>query len=320
MILAIDFGGTRIRAAWFEHADDGTLVMQARAEQPTLAQEEPAAVIARLCETAAQVVPGGAVPQQIGIAAPGPLDGRRGVIYHAETLPGWNNVPLAQIVSEHFGAPAFMQNDANLAALAEYRLGAGRGANPMIYLTISTGIGGGAIINGDLYTGWSGLAVEPGHMRFPNEYGEMVRLEALVSGTGLADTARWRLDHSDVPSLLRTFMPGRIDGSVVGAAAKAGDAIAYDIVARAGDTFGLGLVNLFHLFSPEAIVVGGSVAVGLGEQLFEPARRALAEHILDPLFLPPNPIRIAALGDDVCLIGAALWAQEQAGKRGSGTA
>lgn len=315
-MLAIDFGGTRTRAAWFELAPDGTShvpVLTARAEQPTRVAEGQAAVIARLLDTAAQVIPDGARPQRIGIAAPGPLNGRTGMIYHAETLPDWNEVALAQIVSDRFGAPAFMENDANLAALAEYRLGAGRGADPMIYLTISTGIGGGAVVNGRLYTGWSGLAIEPGHMRFPNEYGEMVRLEALASGTGLADTARWRLEHSDVYSRLRDIAPDQIDGAAVGAAARAGDAIAYDIVTRAGDTLGLGLVNLFHLFSPQAVVVGGSVAVGLGEQLFEPARLALHEHILDPLFLPPDPIRPAALGDDVCLIGAALWAAEHAG-------
>ncbi|MCB0154072.1 MAG: ROK family protein, partial [Anaerolineae bacterium] len=140
--LAIDFGGTRTRAAWF----DPSLTLLNRAETLSQVSDRVEVVIQRIIDLARLVVPAGQQPAAIGISAPGPLDVEQGVILHAKTLPGWEPVPLAQRVSLAFaGVPTVMNNDANLAALAEYRFGAGQGCDPMIYLTISTGIGGGAI-------------------------------------------------------------------------------------------------------------------------------------------------------------------------------
>jgi glucokinase len=262
-------------------------------------------VIQRIIETARRVVPPGAVIEAVGISAPGPLDSRAGVIRHAKTLPGWVDVPLAAIVGEAFGAPAWMENDANLAALAEYGLGAGRGCDPMVYLTISTGIGGGAVIGGRLFTGWSGLAVEPGHMRFTLPDGSVRRLEELASGTAVGQRAQERLARDAAPSSLRDAP--EINGQIVGQAAQAGDPLALEVVREAGFWLGLGIVNLLHLLSPQAIVVGGSVSL-LGDLLFDPARAAIKAHVLDPAFIPPALIRPAALGDDVCLVGAAAFA------------
>jgi glucokinase len=265
-------------------------------------------VLDRLIEVARQVA-GNEQPAAIGIAAPGPLDPQAGVIHHALTLPGWQDVPLAKLVSEAFGgAPVFMQNDANLAALAEYHLGAARGCDPALYLTISTGIGGGAVIGGQLFTGWHGLAIEPGHIRLLLPDGKLYRLEELASGTGIAEMARRRLWSSAEPSTLRALTV--IDGAAVGDAARQGDSVARAVITAAGQHLGIGLVSLLHLFNPRVIVVGGSVAT-LGDLLFDPARGVIRENLLHPGFWADDLIRPAQLGDDVCLYGAAYYAAQQ---------
>ncbi len=302
-LLAIDFGGTRTRAAWFSH--DLNLVQR----DETLSQvNQPASqVLERMIEVAHKVIPARARVDAIGISAPGPLDAGRGVILQAKTLPDWYDVPLAQIISDAFGGvPTFVQNDANLAALAEYHLGAARNADPSVYLTVSTGIGGGAVIDGKLFTGWRGLAIEPGHMRFCMPDGRILRLEELASGTGIGRLAREQLAASEAPSSLRTL--DKVDGKAVGKAAQAGDALALEVVRTAANWFGLGLVNLIHLFNPQAIVLGGSV-VQLGDLFLGPARRVIEQELLDPRFNSEDLIRIAQLGDSVCLYGAALFAR-----------
>ncbi|MCC6616184.1 MAG: ROK family protein [Anaerolineae bacterium] len=304
-LLAIDLGGTRLRAAWY----DESRRQLARAETKTRADEGPDAVIERVIATGHQVVPAGEAPSAIGMSTPGPMDARRGVILHSFALPGWQDVPLASIVSQAFGgAPTFAENDGNVGPLAEYHLGAGRGANPMIYMTISTGIGGGVIIDGKLFTGWSGHAAEPGHMQFNDDQGQVRRLEELASGTALARLAMEKLATWPGETSLRDVQD--IDGAMVGRAAQAGDALALSVVQTAGRYLGLALVNLLHLFSPQAVVVGGSVTQ-LGDLIFGPARAVITERVLDPAFVPPNFIRQAQLGDDVCLIGAALYAQQR---------
>jgi len=301
-ILAIDFGGTRTRAAWYS-AD---LEMIARSETPSLVDQPAAHVLKRIIETARSVVPQGMQPAAIGISAPGPLDAPRGVIHHALTLPGWQDVPLAVLLSEAFGgAAAYMQNDANLAAVAEAERGAARGCDPALYLTLSTGIGGGAVIGGRLFTGARGLAIEPGHIQCTLPDGRILRLEDLASGTGIAARARERLQRDDAPSTLRAL--SEINAKVVGEAAVSGDALAISIIEEAGYWLGLALVDLLHLFNPQVVVIGGSVA-RLGDLLFDPARKIIRERILHPDFYTEDLIRPAQLGDDVCLVGAALLA------------
>lgn len=303
-ILSIDFGGTRTRAAWF---DDG-LTLQARAETPSQVEEGVEAVIQRIIDTAQQVIPANTEIRGIGMAAPGP-QAYNGIIIHAHTLPGWHNIPLASIISTAFGCvPTFMQNDANLAALAEYASGAGKGANPVIYMTISTGIGGGAIINGKLFTGYKMLAIEPGHQKFPLADGKIYSLEQLASGTAIGRQAREKLVTTNQDSSLRSLEIERIDGQAVGKAAAQGDTLALEIVNEAGRWLGLGLVNLIHFFNPEVIVLGGSV-LQLGDLILNPVRQIIEETILDPAFNHPGLIRLAQLGDDVCLVGAAFHAQ-----------
>lgn len=307
-ILAIDFGGTRTRAAFY----DDNLQQINRDETRSLVDQPSDAVIDRILQTARKVIPDSETLTAIGISGPGPLDARAGTIHHAETLPGWHNIPLARIISDAFnGVPTYLENDANLAALAEYKQGAAQGCDPAIYLTLSTGIGGGAVVNGKLFTGWSGLAIEPGHMRFTLPSGEVRRLEELASGTGIGRTAQERLATSQQASTLRNLAV--IDGQAVGEAAQSGDSFALGIIREAGTWLGLGFVNLLHLFSPQVIVLGGSVSK-LGDLILQPAWEAVHAEILDEGFIPPNLIRLAQLGEDVCLVGAALHANDMLGR------
>ena len=304
-ILAFDFGGTRVRAALF----DASMQMVDRAETLTLVPEGEAAVIQRIIATGKSVVPDGCQLRGIGVAAPGPLDTKRGVILHAKTLPGWSNVPLALLLSAAFDhAPTFVENDANLGAVAEYHMGAGQGADPMIYLTISTGIGGGAIINGKLFTGADALAIEPGHMRFTLPDGSHRRLEELASGTAIGDWANHYLQEGSNPSILADYPV--VDGQAVGQAAMTRDPLALSVVAEAGRWLGLGLVNLIHLFNPQVIVLGGSV-IQLGDLLLDPARKMIQDNILDSAFYNNDLLREATIAEDVCLVGAALHCRNQ---------
>jgi glucokinase len=309
-ILAFDFGGTRMRAGWYETSSSPEPRLIRREETMTRAAEGPQQVIARLIGLGRGVIPAGEAPHAIGIAAPGPHNAKTGLIYHSYALPGWENVPLGEMLREAFGAPVFMENDGNLGAVAEATGGAGRGCDPMLYMTISTGIGGGVMIGGRLFSGWSGLACEPGHIVVTSPEGAPVRLEALASGTGIGERARRVLAATDTPSPLRE-LPA-VDGAAVGRAALAGDALALAVIGTAARYLGIGMVTLIHLFSPEAIVVGGSAA-RLGDVLFNPVRQFIADHALDARFIPPNLIRPAHYGEDVCLIGAAMWAAQQRG-------
>lgn len=303
--LAIDFGGTRSRAALF----DAELRLMRRAETLSRVADGPEDTLGRLVDLGWSLLDEGSRPVAIGIAAPGPLDTEAGLIIKAKTLPGWSRVPIAQALSAAFdGAPAFVENDGNLGALAEYRLGAGRGADPMLYLTISTGIGGGAIIDGELFNGARALAIEPGHMRLTQPDGSVRRLEELASGAALGDLAQRQLRNTDAPSSLRTRQ--HVDGQAVGEAARAGDALALSVVRQAGEWLGLGLVNLLHLFNPAAIVLGGGAAQ-MGDLLLDPAREVMREHVLHDGFLPPNLLRLAHFSEDTCLTGAALHSRDK---------
>ncbi|MDZ4767260.1 MAG: ROK family protein [Chloroflexota bacterium] len=302
-ILALDFGGTRTRAAWFV---DDRLIQ--RGEQPTRVTDGQDAVIARLIATGRAAIPTGMQPDAIGIAAPAPQDAPNGVILRSENLPGWSNVPLGALLSAAFGGvPVYMGNDGDLGALAEYHRGARAGANPLIYMTISTGIGGGAMIDGTLFTGARGLAIEPGHQRFMLPDGRVQRLEELASGTALGETARAGLVTSDVKSSLRGV--AIVDGKAVGVAALAGDAFALDIVRTAARWLGLGIANLLHLFNPAALVLGGSVTA-LGDIWFAPLLTTIRANLTHPAFCPDDLISISTLGDEVVLIGAAVHARQ----------
>lgn len=303
-IIGVDLGGTRIRAARLTPQ----LTLQARAEIPTRVQDGPDKIIQRMIGLIREVWPSDGQVTSIGIAAPGPLDPFTGVILSPPNL-GWRNVPLRDMLTEAFAVPVIVGNDANAAALAEAMMGAGRGLRHMIYLTISTGVGSGIIVDGKLHTGARGLAAEAGLI--PLLYGDQVAtLEDVSAGPDMAMEAVRRMDAGERSSL--SMVSGELTAESIGAAAIAGDDLASKVIANAGRNIGLGIVTLLQLFNPERVVIGGGVSQ-LGELIFEPIRAAAAKYVCDPAFLNGVDIVPAHFGGDVGLIGAGALVLTQGG-------
>ncbi len=301
-ILCADLGGTRIRAALCT-AEEGIIC---RTSTPTMAKEGPEKVIERLAgqmRRAAESVP----PEEIlaaGIAAPGPLDPWKGVVRGAPNLPGWQNVPLAETISKKLGLPTFLGNDANLAALGEHAFGAGRGVDDMIYITVSTGIGGGIISGGRLLLGSRGLAAEVGHQTLEAHgvrcnCGNIGCMEAYASGTAISRRAREAVEAGLETALAELET---ITARDVADAARSGDRVAREIMNEAGFYLGVGIVNLLHLFNPSRIILGGSVTKSwdlFADTMWDAIRSRAQAPYLEGL-----EIVRAALGDDAGLMGA----------------
>ena len=309
--IAVDLGGTNIRAA--RGTQDGQLL--ARVSHRTQAAEGEAAVIDRILGAIREVWPDAqAGARAIGISAPGPLDPWKGIVIYAPNLLGWSNVPLRDIVTDAFHVPTRLGNDANLAALAEYRFGAGKGHDNMIYLTLSTGIGGGAICGGRLLLGVKGLAAELGHMSVDMNgprcnCGNVGCVEAMAAGPAIARTAVSRLQAGE-RSALSDLVGGdvsRISAQTVGQAALAGDELARSVVRDAACVIGQGIVNLLHAFNPSIVICGGGLTK-MGDLLMQPIRETVAERAMSRDYWVD--IVLASLGDDVALLGALALAME----------
>ncbi|MCY4144830.1 MAG: ROK family protein [Chloroflexi bacterium] len=310
-IIAIDLGGTQLRAARY----DATLNLLAREHMPTGADDGLAAVLARIKAIISLVMPASRDQvDSIGISAPGPLNSKTGVIVSPPNLPGWHHVPLGAIIEAAFGLPVYIGNDANVAALAEASQGAAQGCRHVCYITVSTGIGSGIICDGRLVTGQAGLAAELGHIPIIVAAGKVSSIEKEAAGPAIARRARQALIAGDHTAMLAMVAgdPQQLDARVVGAAARHGDRLAIDLLAEAGRIIGLGIVTALHLFNPQIIVIGGGVSK-TGELLFAPIRQTVRDHALDSAFLGGLRIEAAALGDDVALVGAAALAATQGG-------
>ncbi len=310
MIIGVDLGGTRIRAACL---DDALNVLM-RDETLTLADEGPDRVIERMIDLIRKVWPQDEPVIGIGVSSPGPLDPVTGVVLAPPNLPGWHHIPLAERLRSAFNVPVYVGNDANVAVLAEVARGAARGCKHAIYITLSTGIGGGVLIDGRLLLGHGGFAAEIGHMVMVINEQEL-RIEQAAAGPALAKQARERIE-AGAESQIRALVQGdlsRIDSKVVGQAALAGDPLALEIVQRAGRLIGLGLTSLLHLFNPEIIVIGGGVSK-IGPLLFDPMRAAIRESVIYEGYIDRLRIENAALGEDVSIIGAAALVHTQGGQ------
>jgi len=306
-IISVDIGGTQIRAALSD--PEGHLIR--RVAHPTLAQEGPEPVIERIKEAIRRVAGQHLEEvQAIGIASAGPLDPWKGVIIKAPNLPGWDQVPLKAIIEEEFGLPTYLGNDANLAALAEQRFGAGKGARDLIYITHSTGIGGGIIVGGRLLLGSKGLGGEAGHIILDVDgprcgCSGIGCLEAMAAGPAIARNAVQAIEAGR-ETLITDLVDGdlsRISAREVNEAAQQGDALGIELIRQAGVLLGIGLVSLLHLFNPQIIVIGGGVSKA-GDLLFEPIRETVRARCMAEDYWRDTAIVPAALGDDVGLMGA----------------
>jgi glucokinase len=308
--LTVDLGGTRIRAA--RCRADGTI--ESRTELMTRAALGADAVIERIEQALRRVWPeanpGGEVDtvKAISVVAPGPVDPWTGVIFIAPNLPGFVDIPLRDRLAAIFHVPVYIGNDANLAGLAEWRFGAARGHQDVVYLTISTGIGGGVIADGKPLLGSRGLGAELGHTTADVNgerclCGNIGCIEWLASGTGIVRQAVRRLRAGE-PSLMTELAQGNLDTinvEVVEKAASAGDALANDVFQCAFHALGLNVTSLLHIFNPSIVVIGGGVS-NMGDRLFKPLQASIAEHVMNPRYL--CPIVPAQLRGDVGLLGA----------------
>lgn len=302
-IVAVDLGGTQIRAARYDLA----LNRLQRENTLTRASQGLAPTIERMKSYIRKVMPAcRADALGIGISSPGPLNPFTGCIIAPPNLPGWLDIPLRDIIAAEFNLPVYIGNDANVAALAEASIGAAQGCRHVAYITISTGIGAGLICDGKLLLGREGLAAEFGHIPIIVENDRVSSVELEAAGPAIARRVKRAIKKgraSSVSDLVNGDLE-RVDSRAVGAAAAHGDQLAIDALAYAGRIIGLGIVSILHLFNSEIIVVGGGVAK-TGALLFEPMRESVHEHVMDGAYTESLRILPSALGDDVALAGAA---------------
>ena len=267
-VVGIDLGGTKIYTALADAA--GQVVAEVKV--PTGAAEGERAVLHRLVQTVEEVLRLGGLSRKevraVGLGVPGPLDVARGIVYHAPNL-GWRDVPVKEILEKALGVPVLVDNDANLGALGEHTFGAGRGVDHMVYVTVSTGIGGGLILEGRLYRGWRDGAGEIGHMTVVPE-GPLCRcgnrgcLEAVASGTAIGREGRELVARGEGRGILAAARghAEAVGSAAVTAAAAGGDAEALALLRKAAGFLGLGLANVVKVLNPALVVLGGGVVEG----------------------------------------------------------
>jgi len=312
LIVGVDVGGSKINAVLAD--TNGNI--EARSSKDTLADEGPEAVIGRIIEAIGQLTSEVEVTG-IGIGAAGAHDSQIGVITCSPNLPGWHNIPLRDIIQREFGLPTYLQNDCTLAALGEHRFGAGVGVDNLVYVGLGTGIGGGIIADGQVYTGTSGAAGEIGHMIIdvngsPCKCGSYGCWENFASGRAVAQEAVRQME-AGVPTAVRRYAGGdvnRVTAQTVFQAAQDGDYIAHEIISRTAYYVGIGLVNLVNIFNPELILIGGGLS-NMGSLLLDPAIEVVRERAFG-ISAKAVRIELVQLGDDAGALGAVALVLQKA--------
>ena len=315
--LVADVGGTRTRVALVDAT--GAIVVRHSAE--TLAREGREAVMNRLADALEHVASERRTEiKGVGLSLASPVEPGTGVMYNPPNLGSeWHLFTPIPMLQERLSLPVYAENDATLGALGEHAFGAGRGCDNMVYMTVSTGIGGGVIIGGNLYTGTNGFGGEIGHMTIDqngplDNCGNVGCLEALASGTALARMAQERIGAGE-SSVMLGFAGGDIkavDARIVVQAAQQDDALAQSLMQEVGRSLASGIITLMHIFDPQLIVMGG----GLGQNLdmFMPTIEPEVKSRAMAHFQGVVPVAKSQLGDDVSLLGAAalVFKEDQA--------
>ncbi len=312
LILALDFGGTKNSAAL---ATVGGRTWRGLKRQTSPPNPNSAYDWATMLALAHELLPE-QKPAAIGVSFGGPASAGRGQAIRSDHVPGWENFPLVEKLEREFGAPAVVDNDANVAALGEARFGAGRNATSLLYLTVSTGVGGGWVFAGKIWRGFDELAGEIGHLQVdPNGpvcvCGKRGCVEILACGPAIAREAReWLQREPAHGPLLREWVQGdlsRLTAQLVNQAALAGDDLAREVMDAAARALGQGIGAAIVLMNPERVVIGGGVSKS-GEHYFETVRAAARSHCRYPM----QAVNIipAALGDDAPLWGAVAMAED----------
>ncbi len=304
-VISLDIGGTQLRAAVYRQ-ERREPIAQKRVK--TKASEPDA--LGRLFKLIEDVMPRDGRVDAIGASCPGPVDPRTGVIMFTPNIKEWRDFPFAAKLMKNFGVPTFVDNDANLAALAEWKFGAARGHHHVLYLTVSTGVGGGVIVNDRLLQGEHGLAAELGHTVVQADgplcgCGQRGHLEAFSSGTGIERFVADEL-KAGRKSLLNPAK--RNSAQDISEAALQGDALALEAYQIAGKYLGIGVANFLHVFNPSVVVFGGGVSQS-GALLFDAFEVSLRERVIHPRYLDGLKIVRAELGDNSGLLGARALAE-----------
>ena len=267
MVLGFDIGGTKCAAVTADVSGDN-ITVTAKEKIPTDLKIKPEEMLDRLIALADKLC-AGEVPERIGISCGGPLDSKRGLILSPPNLKGWDNVPAVEIIGRHYGVPVRLQNDANACAVAEWKFGAGRGFNNIVFLTFGTGLGAGLILGGRLYVGANDNAGEVGHIRLENSgpvgYGKAGSFEGFCSGGGIAQSGyALALEKSRQGETPLYYSPGmskdEVTAKSIAEAAEKGDKTALEVYRICGEHLGKGLSVLIDVLNPERIIIGSIFA------------------------------------------------------------
>lgn len=311
--IGIDLGGTKIMTGVSD--EKGKIIAKVKlATETELGQKK---IKENIVKSIYKVLVKGNVKlkevSSIGIGSPGPLSIKKGIIYESANLP-LKNMPIIDIIENETGVTSYLQNDANTAALGEKVFGAGKRVNNLLYMTISTGVGGGIIINGDIYYGSTGNAGEIGHMTVDPTgpkcgCGNYGCLESFSSGTAIKNMARAAVEN-DQPTLLKDLAENNeLSAELVAEAAAKGDQKALDIFAKAGYYLGIGIANLVNIFNPEMIILGGGV-MKAKEYFLDRAKKEFKKRALNA---PADIVKIkeAVLEDEIGVKGAIAVAMQK---------
>ncbi len=310
-LLVLDYGGTKHTAAVVAPGERRWRAYQSVLSPPGA----DARYDIKTMHTLARELLGEARPAAIGVSFGGPVDAATGLVRLSHHVPGWENVPLQEILEAEFEAPASIDNDANVAALGEHRFGAGQGYEDLLYITVSTGVGGGWILNGQIWHGAEGMAGEIGHTVVdPNgpacTCGKQGCVERLASGLYIAQRAREWLDRQPGRGqILRKLIDDDLEAvtaQLVSQAAAQGDDLAWEALEVAGWALGVGIGNAANLVNPQRFILGGGVTKA-GERYWEVVRRVARETAMPEVHFD---VVAAALGDDAPLWGAVVLAED----------
>ena len=303
-VVGIDIGGTKLATVV---ADKNGNILQ-KVRKPTESEKGPRHAVQLLLEMVDEVIDLAELRREdisgIGVSCGGPLDTKTGIIYSPPNLPGWDALPLKEMIESEFHIPTIIENDANASALAEARFGGGRGYDYVLYMTMSTGIGGGIVANGEIYHGANDSAGEVGHQILLPEgplcgCGKYGCLEALCSGPSIARRAQEAIanqPHTKILALAGGEM-NSVKSEHVLQAARDGDVLAMILVEETAYYMGWGIANLVNILNPQIVLIG-TIAVAAGDLLLDPIRRTVTEMAMQR---PLEAVKImpAELGDSI---------------------
>ncbi len=303
LLLGFDIGGTKCAVMTADY-ENGQITLLDKKKIDTARSLSPYEIIDRLIGLADEICH--KKPEAIGISCGGPLDSKRGVILSPPNLPGWDNVNIVEIIKNHFGVPVHLQNDANACAVAEWKFGAGKGKNNVVFLTFGTGLGAGLILDGRLYSGTNDNAGEVGHIRLektgPVGYGKAGSFEGFCSGGGIAQLgfmmAVDAVKKGVSPAYYTEGMaPAEVTAKTIADAANAGDETALEVYRTCGEHLGKGLSVIIDILNPEVIVIG-SVFARAQNLLWDSARAVIEAEAL-PLSANVCSVLPAKLGEQI---------------------